>query len=52
MSVDAVTRLRVLAARLHAPLCAEEHLELPFERVWAVVADLASERLHDEHDGG
>ncbi|MEW2246117.1 MULTISPECIES: hypothetical protein [unclassified Streptomyces] len=46
MSVDAVTRLRVLAAGLHTPLYAEEHLDLPYDRVWAVAADLSGELPH------
>jgi len=46
MSVDAVTRLRLLAAGLHTTLYAEERLELPYDRVWAVASDLAGELPH------
>lgn len=46
MSVDAVTRLRLLAAGLHTTLYAEEHLELPYDTVWAVASDLAGELPH------
>jgi hypothetical protein len=46
MSVDAVTRLRLLAAGLHTTLYAEEHLELPYDKVWAVASDLAGELPH------
>lgn len=46
MSVDAVTRLRLLAAGLHTTLYAEEHLELPYDKVWAVASDLVGELPH------
>ncbi|MEU1791202.1 hypothetical protein ABZ553_36095 [Streptomyces sparsogenes] len=46
MSVDAVTRLRLLAAGLHTTLYAEERLELPYDKVWAVASDLAGELPH------
>lgn len=45
-SSDPVQRLRVLAAGLRAGLYAEEHLALPYDRVWAVVADLQTELPH------
>ncbi|MFI9250489.1 hypothetical protein [Streptomyces sp. NPDC053069] len=45
-SSDPVLRLRVLAAGLHAGLYAEEHLALPYDRVWTVVADLEAELPH------
>ncbi|MEV5873752.1 hypothetical protein AB0L75_05855 [Streptomyces sp. NPDC052101] len=45
-SSDPVRRLRVLAAGLHAGLYTEEHLALPYERVWAVAADLEAELPH------
>ncbi|MFI6687032.1 hypothetical protein [Streptomyces sp. NPDC050485] len=41
-----LARLRVLAAGLRAPLHAERRIDLPFERVWAVVADLEGELPH------
>ncbi|WP_329123262.1 hypothetical protein [Streptomyces sp. NBC_01465] len=44
--VDAVGRLRVVAAGLRAPLFAEARIGLPFERVWGVVADLEGELPH------
>ncbi|WP_457030139.1 hypothetical protein [Kitasatospora sp. P5_F3] len=40
---DRIARLQVLAAGLRAPLYAERRLDLPFDRVWAVVADLEGE---------
>lgn len=40
---DPVLRLRVLAAGLHAGMYAEEHIGLPYERVWAVASDLSGE---------
>jgi hypothetical protein len=43
---DPVARLRVLAAGLRAPLHAEERIPLPFDQVWAVVADLEGELPH------
>ncbi|MFD0572261.1 SRPBCC family protein [Kitasatospora gansuensis] len=43
---DRIARLRVLAAGLRAPLYAERRLDLPFEQVWAVVADLEGELPH------
>lgn len=43
MSSDSVLRLRVMAAGLHAGLYAEEHLPLPYDRVWAVASDLSAE---------
>ncbi|MGW3495985.1 hypothetical protein [Streptomyces sp. NPDC001020] len=46
MSVDAVTRLRLLAAGLHTTLYAEERLELPYDKVWAVASDLTGELPH------
>ncbi|MGO4418889.1 hypothetical protein AB4Z54_09045 [Streptomyces sp. MCAF7] len=46
MSVDAVTRLRLMAAGLHTTLYAEERLELPYDKVWAVASDLAGELPH------
>ncbi|WP_159046303.1 hypothetical protein [Streptomyces sp. MMG1121] len=45
-SSDPVRRLRVLAAGLHAGMYAEEHLALPYDRVWAVAADLQTELPH------
>ncbi|MGW2644246.1 hypothetical protein ACWC2T_04835 [Streptomyces sp. NPDC001393] len=45
-SSDPVLRLRVLAAGLHAGLYTEEHLALPYDRVWAVAADLEAELPH------
>ncbi|WP_157880011.1 hypothetical protein [Streptomyces natalensis] len=41
-----VARLRVLAAGLRAPLYAEARIALPFEQVWAVIADLEGELTH------
>ncbi|MBL1109593.1 hypothetical protein JK361_34295 [Streptomyces sp. 5-8] len=46
MTSDPVRRLRVLAAGLHAGMYAEEHLPLPYERVWPVAADLRDELPH------
>jgi hypothetical protein len=46
MSVDAVTRLRLLAAGLHTTLYVEERLELPYDKVWEVASDLAGELPH------
>ncbi|WP_251094193.1 hypothetical protein [Streptomyces sp. Caat 7-52] len=46
MTSDPVRRLRVLAAGLHAGMYAEEHLSLPYERVWPVAADLRDELPH------
>ncbi|MEU1007173.1 hypothetical protein ACIP4Y_22625 [Streptomyces sp. NPDC088810] len=46
MSSDPVRRLRVLAAGLHAGMYAEEHLPLPYDRVWQVAADLRTELPH------
>ncbi|MFD8382216.1 hypothetical protein ACFV2X_27435 [Streptomyces sp. NPDC059679] len=46
MSVDAVTRLRLMAAGLHTTLYAEERLDLPYDKVWAVASDLAGELPH------
>jgi hypothetical protein len=43
MSSDPVARLRVVAAGLRAGLYAEQWLDQPYERVWAVVTDLAGE---------
>jgi hypothetical protein len=43
---DPVARLRVMAAGLRAPLYAERRIGLPFEHVWAVVADLEGELPH------
>ncbi|MEU9499956.1 hypothetical protein AB0E02_15035, partial [Streptomyces sp. NPDC048196] len=43
---DQVARLRVLAAGLRAPLYAEARIALPFDRVWAVIADLEGELPH------
>ncbi|MFI2201892.1 hypothetical protein ACH47Z_14175 [Streptomyces sp. NPDC020192] len=45
-SSDPVRRLRVLAAGLRAGMYAEDHLALPYDRVWAVIADLQSELPH------
>lgn len=45
-SLDPVARLRVLAAGLRAPLYAEQRIGQPFDRVWAVVADLEGELPH------
>ncbi|MEU9474419.1 hypothetical protein [Streptomyces sp. NPDC048191] len=45
-SPDPVLRLRVLAAGLRAGLYAEEHLPLPYDRVWAVASDLQAELPH------
>ncbi|MGW1867377.1 hypothetical protein ACWCPS_17640 [Streptomyces mauvecolor] len=39
-------RLRVLSAGLRAPMHAERRIALPFEQVWAVVADLEGELPH------
>ncbi|MFE4867783.1 hypothetical protein [Streptomyces sp. NPDC056682] len=41
-----LARLRVLGAGLRAPLHAEHRIALPFEQVWAVVADLEGELPH------
>lgn len=46
MSVDTVARLRLIAAGLHTTLYAEQRLELPYEKVWAVASDLAGELPH------
>lgn len=46
MSVDAVTRLRLMAVGLHTTLYAEERLELPYDEVWEVASDLAGELPH------
>ncbi|WP_129307897.1 hypothetical protein [Streptomyces sp. L2] len=46
MNADPLLRLRVLAAGLHAGLYAEEHIALPYERVWAVASDLSGELPH------
>ncbi|MFF0009865.1 hypothetical protein ACFYQT_41540 [Streptomyces tibetensis] len=46
MSIDGVTRLRLLAAGLHTTMYAEERLELPYDKVWAVASDLAGELPH------
>lgn len=43
MSADPVARLRVIAAGLRPAMYAEERLELPYHRVWAVAADLSGE---------
>ncbi|MFC9673348.1 hypothetical protein [Streptomyces sp. NPDC056949] len=43
---DTVARLRVLAAGLRAPLYAEARIALPFDQVWAVIADLEGELPH------
>ncbi|GHI06327.1 hypothetical protein [Streptomyces cellostaticus] len=43
---DPVRRLRVLAAGLHAGMYREERIPLPYERVWAVAADLSAELPH------
>ncbi|WP_327287772.1 hypothetical protein [Streptomyces sp. NBC_01198] len=43
---DTVARLRVLAAGLRAPLYAETRIDLPFDQVWAVIADLEGELPH------
>ncbi|MEV0094076.1 hypothetical protein [Streptomyces sp. NPDC050738] len=43
---DSVGRLRVVAAGLRAPLYAEARIELPYEQVWGVVADLEGELPH------
>ncbi|MDH6129762.1 hypothetical protein [Kitasatospora sp. GP82] len=43
MSIDAVTRLRLLAAGLHTTMYAEERLEPSYDKVWAVASDLAGE---------
>ncbi|WP_441251262.1 hypothetical protein [Kitasatospora sp. McL0602] len=43
---DPVGRLRVLAAGLRDPLYGERLIGLPFEQVWAVVADLEGELPH------
>lgn len=41
--LDAVARLRVLAAALPGAFLAEAVLDTPFDRVWAVAADLEGE---------
>ncbi|MFF1480031.1 hypothetical protein ACFVYD_21165 [Streptomyces sp. NPDC058301] len=41
-----LARLHVLAAGMRAPLHAERRLGLPFDQVWAVVADLEGELPH------
>ncbi|NGO11573.1 hypothetical protein G5C60_29265 [Streptomyces sp. HC44] len=46
MSTDSVARLRVMAAGLRAALYAEERIDLPYDRVWGVVADLEGELPH------
>ncbi|MFD8008425.1 hypothetical protein [Streptomyces mirabilis] len=43
---DTVARLRVLAVGLRAPLYAEARIALPFDQVWAVIADLEGELPH------
>ncbi|MER5866790.1 hypothetical protein [Kitasatospora sp. NPDC002040] len=43
---DPIARLRVVAAGLRAPVYAERRLDLPFDLVWAVVADLERELPH------
>lgn len=43
MGSDPVARLRIMAAGLQAALHAEEWIDLPYERVWAVAADLEGE---------
>ncbi|MFJ9849973.1 hypothetical protein [Streptomyces sp. NPDC101150] len=45
-ALDPVARLRVLAAGLRAPMYAERRIGLPFEQVWAVIADLEGELPH------
>jgi hypothetical protein len=42
VEVDAVRRLRVLAAARRAPLYAEDLFQVPYDRVWAAAADLES----------
>lgn len=46
MRSDPVARLRVMAAGLHAAMYAEQRIDLPYEQVWAVAADLAGELPH------
>jgi hypothetical protein len=41
--LDAIRRLRVLAAAVPGALVAETTLDAPFEQVWAVAADLENE---------
>jgi hypothetical protein len=41
--LDAIRRLRVLAAAVPGAVVAETTLEAPFDRVWAVAGDLESE---------
>ncbi|MEV6911629.1 hypothetical protein [Amycolatopsis sp. NPDC051071] len=41
--LDAVARMRVLAAALPGAFVAEAVLDAPFDRVWAVAADLENE---------
>lgn len=41
-----MARLRVLSAGLRAPLYVERRIGLPFDQVWAVVADLEGELPH------
>ena len=36
-------RLRVLASAVHAPMCVEEYIDAPVDKVWAVAGDLRSE---------
>jgi hypothetical protein len=33
-------RLRVLASAVHAPMCVEDYIDEPFDKVWAVAGDL------------
>ncbi|QKW07754.1 hypothetical protein HUT18_16555 [Streptomyces sp. NA04227] len=44
--LDAVRRLRVMAAGLHAGMYAEAHLDLPVSEVWAIAGDLEGELPH------
>ncbi|MER6978065.1 hypothetical protein [Streptomyces carpinensis] len=43
---DPVLRLRVMAAGLRAGMYAEQRIDLPYDRVWAVASDLRAELPH------
>jgi hypothetical protein len=42
VDLDAVRRLRVMAAAAHAPMYMEEVIDAPFDTVWPVASDLES----------
>ncbi|WP_151481281.1 hypothetical protein [Streptomyces albicerus] len=46
MSSDPVARLRVVATGLRAAMYAEERIDLPYDRVWGIAADLERELPH------